>query len=73
MRGQRGLVTKAIADLEPGLVKVNGELWTARSYFDGEEIPEGTRVEVVEVKGVTALVIPAPAPSIEERGAGSGN
>jgi membrane protein implicated in regulation of membrane protease activity len=73
MRGQHGLVTKAIADFDPGLVKVGGELWTARSYFEGEEIPEGARVEVVEVKGVTALVIPAPSPSIEERGGGGGN
>ena len=73
MRGRRGIVVKPIAELEPGQVKVNGEVWTARSYFDGEAIATGTRVEVVEVKGVTALVLPAPSPSeIPEQGALSG-
>ena len=72
MRGQRGVVTQAIADLESGQVKVGGETWTARSYFEGESIPVGTRIEVVEIKGVTALVIEAPSPSIEG-GAGSGS
>jgi membrane protein implicated in regulation of membrane protease activity len=41
-------------------VKIGGEIWRARSYFDNEPIPAGTRVEVVKVQGVTALVIPAP-------------
>ena len=60
MRGQVGVVTKAIGELEPGLVRVGGDTWTARSYYDHEEIPAGARVEVVEVRGVTALVIEAP-------------
>ena len=37
-------------------------MWTARSFYDGESIPAGTRVEVVKVEGVTALVISAPSP-----------
>lgn len=74
MRGRRGIVTKAIAELEPGQVRINGETWTARSYFDGEQIDAGTRVEVVEVKGVTALVIASPSPhEISEQGATSGD
>jgi membrane protein implicated in regulation of membrane protease activity len=60
MRGQIGVVTKAIGELEPGLVRVGGDTWTARSYYDHEEIPQGRRVEVVEIRGVTALVIEAP-------------
>jgi membrane protein implicated in regulation of membrane protease activity len=66
MAGQIGVVTKAIGELDPGLVKVGGETWTARSYFDHEPIDAGTRVEVVAVKGVTALVIPAPRNELTE-------
>jgi membrane protein implicated in regulation of membrane protease activity len=60
MRGRVGVVTKPIGELESGLVKVDGETWTARSYFDQEPIAAGSRIEVVEIRGVTALVIPAP-------------
>jgi membrane protein implicated in regulation of membrane protease activity len=62
MQGRIGMVVRPIAELEPGQVKVGGETWTARSYYDGESIPAGTRVEVVKVEGVTALVISAPSP-----------
>jgi membrane protein implicated in regulation of membrane protease activity len=55
-----GVVTKDIGELESGLVKISGETWTARCYFEHEAIPLGSRVEVVEIRGVTALVIPAP-------------
>jgi membrane protein implicated in regulation of membrane protease activity len=61
MPGRIGIVTSPIGELDSGLVKIQGETWTARSYFDRERIPEGSRVEVVEIRGVTALVIPAPA------------
>jgi membrane protein implicated in regulation of membrane protease activity len=62
MQGRIGVVTSAIAELEPGQVKVGGETWTARSFYDEEPIDVGSRVEVVRVEGVTALVIPAPSP-----------
>jgi membrane protein implicated in regulation of membrane protease activity len=61
MQGRIGVVTRAIAELEPGQVKVGGEVWTARCYYDEEPIAVGSRVEVVKVEGVTALVIPAPS------------
>ena len=41
---------------DQGTVKLAGEIWTARSYLDDHAIPAGTRVEVVEIKGATALV-----------------
>jgi membrane protein implicated in regulation of membrane protease activity len=65
MRGRIGVVTKPIGELDSGLVKVAGETWTARSYFEHEPIAEGTRIEVVEIKGVTALVMPAPSEHAE--------
>jgi membrane protein implicated in regulation of membrane protease activity len=39
-------------------VKIDGEVWTARSYADDEVIDVGQRVEVVEIRGATALVMP---------------
>jgi membrane protein implicated in regulation of membrane protease activity len=39
-----------------GMVKIGGELWTARSYDATQVIEAGDRVRVVEVKGATALV-----------------
>jgi membrane protein implicated in regulation of membrane protease activity len=65
MRGRIGVVTQPIGELEAGQVKVGGETWSARSYFEHEPIAQGTRVEVVEVKGVTALVIAAPSDRTE--------
>jgi membrane protein implicated in regulation of membrane protease activity len=62
MQGRVGVVTRPIGELEPGQVKIGGETWTARCYYDEEAIPAGSRVEVVKVEGVTALVIPAPSP-----------
>jgi membrane protein implicated in regulation of membrane protease activity len=73
MRGRKGVVIKPISELESGQVRVEGEIWTARSYYEGEPLAEGTRVEVVEVRGVTALVVPAPSPyEIPEQGASTG-
>ena len=66
MPGKVGLVTKDIGELETGLVKIGGEMWTASSYFEHEPIAAGTRVEVVEIRGVTALVIAAPTEQLQE-------
>lgn len=55
--GQSVVVLEAIDnDRDTGTVKLSGELWTARSYLDDAPIPTGTRVEVVEIRGATALV-----------------
>jgi membrane protein implicated in regulation of membrane protease activity len=39
-----------------GAVKLEGEIWTARPYIEGEVIDAGRRVQVVEIRGATALV-----------------
>jgi membrane protein implicated in regulation of membrane protease activity len=62
MQGKIGVVTRSIGQLEPGLVKIGGETWTARSFYDEEPIAEGSRVEVIKIEGVTALVVAAPSP-----------
>ena len=56
--GSRGYVTEPIDNLVPtGRVKLGGMSWAARSD-SGEEIPEGTEVEVVRIEGVKAFVKP---------------
>src|SRR5215217_3054494 len=54
--GREGYVVEAIDGPEHvGRVKIAGEIWTARSLAD-EPIAEGRQVQVVEIKGATALV-----------------
>jgi len=57
--GKRAVVLERIANHEGvGCVKIDGEVWTARSFDEDEVIDEGERVEVVEIRGATALVMP---------------
>jgi membrane protein implicated in regulation of membrane protease activity len=57
--GQSGLVVERIDNHEAvGTVKIGGEVWTARSLDDDRVIEAGQHVEVVEIKGATALVLP---------------
>jgi membrane protein implicated in regulation of membrane protease activity len=39
-----------------GLVKIGGEVWSARSYDEEQVIEPGDRVEVLKIDGATALV-----------------
>jgi membrane protein implicated in regulation of membrane protease activity len=56
--GKPALVLERIANREGvGCVKIDGEVWTARSFDEDEVIPAGERVEVVEIRGATALVM----------------
>jgi membrane protein implicated in regulation of membrane protease activity len=59
--GTAALVGRTATVLEPvtcdgGTVKLDGEVWTARPYDDDEIIAAGTRVQVIEIRGATALV-----------------
>ena len=55
--GRRAMVLERIANDEGvGCVKIDGEVWTARAYDDEHVIEAGTPVEVVEIRGATALV-----------------
>jgi membrane protein implicated in regulation of membrane protease activity len=56
--GRPAIVLERIANNEGvGCVKIDGEVWTARSYDEDEVIDVGERVEVVEIRGATALVM----------------
>jgi membrane protein implicated in regulation of membrane protease activity len=57
--GKPAMVLERIANDEGvGCVRIEGgEVWTARSYDQDEVIDVGERVEVVEIRGATALVM----------------
>ena len=56
--GQNGIVTKEIDSINAkGQVKIDGETWSAVGK-DDMNIPKGTEVEVLEIKGVKAVVTP---------------
>jgi len=56
--GRKAIVLERIANEEGvGCVKIDGEVWTARSYDEDEVIDAGEHVEVVEIRGATALVM----------------
>src|SRR5690606_35795393 len=55
LEGAPAVVLKRV-DREHGLVKVEGQEWTARS-FDGEQVLNpGEEVNIVEIRGATAMV-----------------
>src|SRR5262249_26542074 len=55
--GQTATVVERIANAENvGCVRLDGEIWTARAFVDDETFEPGTRVQVLEIRGATALV-----------------
>lgn len=56
--GRRAVVLERISNLESvGCVKIDGEVWTARSFDEEDIIDRGEQVEVVDIRGATALVM----------------
>jgi membrane protein implicated in regulation of membrane protease activity len=43
-------------DLNGGRVKIAGEVWSARTLDESQVLEPGTRVQVAEIQGATALV-----------------
>jgi membrane protein implicated in regulation of membrane protease activity len=55
--GQTATVVERIANAEGvGCVRLDGEIWTARAFDDDHVFEPGTRVQVLEIRGATALV-----------------
>jgi membrane protein implicated in regulation of membrane protease activity len=55
--GRPATVVQRIANDESvGQIRLDGDVWTARSYIDDEVLPVGTKVHVVAIRGATALV-----------------
>lgn len=56
--GKIGIVTQDINSIHSvGQIKVDGEVWSAVGIND-ISIPQGTKVEIKEIKGVKAIVAP---------------
>ncbi len=53
--GRRALVLEQV-NARGGRVKINGEVWSARSYDETQVIPEGATVDVLGIDGATAVV-----------------
>jgi membrane protein implicated in regulation of membrane protease activity len=65
MSGSRGTVLEEVGG-DHGLIKLDGEMWQARS-FDGNEIYlPGERVRVIRVSGATAIVWRDDMPTIDD-------
>lgn len=53
--GRQAVVLEAVT-ADAGSVKLEGEVWSARPYEEDVVLAPGTRVQVVQIKGATALV-----------------
>ncbi len=65
--GRRAVALERV-DADSGTVRLGDDVWSARSESEQVVIPEGSRVEVVEIRGVYVYVRPAPATSSAEAG-----
>jgi membrane protein implicated in regulation of membrane protease activity len=55
--GKRAFVIREVSDRD-GLVRIDGEEWTARVFDDTTVIPAGAAVDVMRISGTTAYVYP---------------
>jgi membrane protein implicated in regulation of membrane protease activity len=64
--GRQAVVTQTVSAHEGQIRIGQGEFWSARAFDPQESIPVGTRVEVLLVEGISALVAPVTlAPQLE--------
>jgi membrane protein implicated in regulation of membrane protease activity len=55
--GRKALVIEEVTGTR-GLVKLAGEVWSARAFDEDQVIPAGMLVDVMEIEGATAIVYP---------------
>ena len=55
--GKKALVVEEVTGAQ-GLIKLAGEVWSARALDEDHVIPAGTLVDVMEIEGATAVVYP---------------
>jgi membrane protein implicated in regulation of membrane protease activity len=53
--GTKAVVLQRV-DANGGRVRIGGEEWSARAFFEGQMLEPGARVEVAKIEGATALV-----------------
>jgi membrane protein implicated in regulation of membrane protease activity len=55
--GKKAVVIEEVSGTQ-GLIKLAGEVWSARALDEDHVIPPGTLVDVLEIEGATAIVYP---------------
>ncbi len=55
--GTKAVVIEEVTGTQ-GLIKLSGEVWSARALDENHVIPPGTTVDVMEIDGATAIVYP---------------
>ena len=55
--GKKAVVLEEVTGTH-GLIKLSGEVWSARALDENHVIPAGTLVDVMEIDGATAIVYP---------------
>lgn len=55
IEGSPALVLEQV-DSNAGVVKIDGEVWSARAYDETQVLAPGERVRVIKVRGATAMV-----------------
>ncbi|GAB3452594.1 NfeD family protein [Actinophytocola sediminis] len=55
--GKRAYVVREVSDRD-GLVRIDGEEWTARAFDETTVMPTGAAVDVMRISGTTAYVYP---------------
>jgi membrane protein implicated in regulation of membrane protease activity len=55
--GKRAVVIEEVTGSQ-GLIKLSGEVWSARAFDEDQVIPVGAVVDVMEIEGATAIVYP---------------
>jgi membrane protein implicated in regulation of membrane protease activity len=63
IEGGHGLVLEEV-DADRGMIKIDGEMWQARSFDGHEKYLPGERVRVIKVIGATAIVWREDLPNI---------
>jgi membrane protein implicated in regulation of membrane protease activity len=63
LEGSHGMVLEEV-DSDRGMIKIDGEIWQARSFDGNEKYLPGERVRVLKVKGATAIVWRDDLPNI---------
>lgn len=56
--GKEAVVVTAIKPFDPGIIKLSGQDWTAVSQNSADSLEKGSKVIVVGIEGVKAVVTP---------------
>ena len=55
--GRSGIVLEEVTE-HSGRIRIGGEEWSSRAYDESLVIPVGTKVDVMQIDGATAIVYP---------------